>query len=124
MELTKLIHVSCALISILGFIARGILMMFDSPLLKRRWIKIAPQVVDATLLTSAIVLALQLGVSPANSPWLMTKIIALVFYIGFGVVALRLGPTKKIRIAAFLAALLVFYYIVAVAVTKSPLVIS
>jgi uncharacterized membrane protein SirB2 len=93
-------------------------------LLKVRWIKIVPHVVDATLLASAIVLAVQLGLSPSDNPWLLAKIVALVLYIGIGVVALRVGRTKQIRIIAWLAALLVFSYIVAVAVTKSPLIIS
>jgi uncharacterized membrane protein SirB2 len=39
-------------------------------------------------------------------------------------VAFRFGTTKQIRITAWLAALLVFAYIVAVAITKSPAIIS
>lgn len=124
MELIRLVHVSCAGISILGFFARGILMMLESPLLKALWIKVVPHVVDTTLLASAIVLAVQLGLSPSDNPWLLAKMVALLLYIGIGVVALRLGRTKQVRIIAWLAALLVFAYIFAVAVTKSPLIIS
>lgn len=122
MELIRLLHVSCAGISILGFIARGILMMRESPLLTARWLKMAPHIVDTLLLTTAIVMAVQIGLSPANTPWIMAKIIALLIYIGIGMVALRFGKTKSLRITAWLAALVVFGYIVAVAVTKSPLV--
>ena len=117
----KTIHVLSATISIIGFIIRGILMMRDSPLLQTGWMRIIPHIVDTVLLLSAVWLAVQFGFSPANSPWLTTKIIALLIYIGLGFVALRLGKTKQIRIVAWLIALLVFAYIVAVAFTKSPL---
>lgn len=123
MELIKLVHLSCAGLSILGFITRGILMMLESPMLKTRWMKVVPHVVDTTLLTTAIILVVQQGISPVATPWVMAKIIALVIYIGLGLVALRLGRTKLVRISAWLAALLVFSYIVAVALSKSPLVV-
>lgn len=122
MELIKLVHLSCAGLSILGFIARGILMMLESPMLKTRWMKVVPHVVDTTLLATAIILVVQQGISPVATPWVMAKIIALLIYIGLGVVALRLGSTKLVRISAWLAALLVFSYIVAVAFSKSPLI--
>jgi len=122
MELVKTIHVGCALLSILGFTFRGILMMRDSAMLQMRLFKIAPHIIDTLLLGSAIWLAVQYGISPGENPWLIAKIIALLVYIGFGTVALKRGKTKQIRVITWFAALLVFAYIVAVAVTKSILV--
>ena len=122
MELLKTIHVACALLSISGFMLRGILMLRDSAMLQMRLIKIAPHIIDTLLLGSAIWLAVQYGLSPGDNPWLLAKIVALLVYIGLGTVALKRGKTKQIRFVAWLAALLVFAYIVAVAVTKSPLV--
>lgn len=121
MEVIKTIHVLSATISIIGFFIRGVLMMRESPLMHTRWIKVIPHFVDTALLLSAIWLAVDLGFSPANSPWLAAKIIALLVYIGLGFVALRLGKTKQIRIVAWFAALVVFAYIVLVAINKSPL---
>ncbi len=120
MELIKTIHVASAGLSILGFFIRGILMMRDSPIMHTRWIRIIPHFVDTALLVSAIWLAVQFGFAPTNSPWLAAKIIALLVYIGLGFVALRLGKTLQLRIVAWLAGLLVFAYIVAVALSKSP----
>ena len=120
MELIKTIHVASAGLSILGFIIRGVLMMRDSPIMHSRWIRIIPHFVDTALLVSAIWLAVQFFFTPTNSPWLAAKIIALLLYIGLGFVALRLGKTLQLRIMAWLAALLVFAYIVAVALSKSP----
>ena len=123
MELVKTIHVGCALLSIFGFTARGVLMLRDSAMLQTRLLKIAPHIIDTLLLGSAIWLAVQYGLSPGDNPWLMAKIIALLLYIGLGAVALKRGKTKQVRIIAWLAALVVFAYIVAVAVTKSPLLL-
>jgi uncharacterized membrane protein SirB2 len=54
-------------------------------------------------------------------PWLMTKIIALLVYVGLGLVALRFGRSKGIRALAWLLGMVVFGYIVAVAMSKSAL---
>ena len=96
-------------------------MLRDSALLQRRWARIVPQLVDTVLLASAIVLAIQLHFSPLEQPWLMAKIIALFVYIGVGLVALRLGRTRRVRLFAWLSGLVIFVYIVSVALTKSPL---
>lgn len=122
MEQVKLLHVACALLSISGFVARGLLMLLDSHWLQARLVKIAPHVVDTVLLISAIVLASQWGWAALQMPWLLAKIIALLAYIGLGSVALRAGRPKVIRVSAWLGALLTVAYIVAVAVTKEPAV--
>lgn len=96
-------------------------MLRDSALLRQRWVKITPQVVDTVLLVSAIILAIQLRFSPLQQPWLMTKIIALLVYIAVGLVALRFGRSKTIRLYAWLLGLLIFIYVVSVAISKSVL---
>ena len=119
MGLVKTVHVVCVLLSFAGFFVRGIWMLRDSELLRRRWVRITPQVVDTLLLVSAIILAIQLRLSPIEQPWLMAKIIALVVYIGVGLVALKLGRSKQVRLYAWLMGLVIFGYIVSVAITKS-----
>ena len=121
MGAVKSLHIAFAALSFSGFFIRGIWMLRDSPLLKQRWVKIAPHVVDTVLLVSAIVLAVRLRMSPLDQPWLMAKIIALVAYIGVGMVALRIGRTKTVRTAAWVFGMVIFVYIVSVAVSKSVL---
>jgi uncharacterized membrane protein SirB2 len=121
MGLVKTVHVVCVLLSFAGFFVRGIWMLRDSELMRRRWVRITPQVVDTLLLVSAIVLAIQLRLSPMEQPWLMAKIIALVVYIGVGLVALKLGRSKQVRLYAWLLGLVLFGYIISVAVTKSAM---
>ena len=119
MEIVKSIHVTFVALSFAGFFIRGIWMLKDSPLLQRRWVRISPQVVDTVLLVSAIVLAVQLRFSPMEQPWLMAKIIALLAYIGVGLIALRFGRSKRTRLVAWVFGLVIFLYIVSVALTKS-----
>lgn len=114
----KVVHVGCAAISIAGFAARGIGMLCDSAWRQRRWIRVAPHVVDTLLLTSAIGLALAVRQYPFEHGWLTAKLLALVGYIVLGSVALSYGRSKAIRVSAWLAALAVFGYIVGVAVTR------
>lgn len=121
METLKAIHITFVALSFTGFFIRGMWMLRDSKLLHLRWVKIAPQVVDTVLLVSAIVLAVQLRLSPMEQPWLMAKIIALVLYIGVGLLALRFGRTRRIRFSAWLLGLVIFLYIVSVALNKSVL---
>ena len=52
--------------------------------------------------------------------WLTAKVFGLIAYIVLGTIALKRGRTPGIRTAAFCGALLVFAYIVAVAMSKSP----
>jgi uncharacterized membrane protein SirB2 len=124
MATVKIIHVVCALLSISGFVGRGILMIKESVLLRARWLRITPHVVDTLLLVSAIVLASQWGLAAFDMPWLWAKVIALLLYIALGVVALRAGRTKAVRVSAWAAAIVVFAYIVSVAISKNPLVFS
>jgi len=121
METVKTIHVAFVALSFAGFFIRGIWMLRNSTLLRQRWVRITPQVVDTVLLVSAIVLAVQLRYSPMEQPWLMAKIIALVIYIAVGLVALRFGSSKRVRLTAWLLGLFIFMYIVSVAFSKSAL---
>ena len=119
METVKTIHIAFVTLSFAGFFVRGIWMLKDSKLLQQRWVKISPQIVDTVLLVSAIVLAVQLRVSPLEQAWLMAKIIALLLYIAAGLVALRFGRSRRIRLNAWLFGLVIYLYIVSVALSKS-----
>ena len=90
-EALKHIHISCALLSIAGFTLRGYWMLTGSSLLRRRSAKVLPHVIDSLLLGSAIGMLLIWQVSPLQLSWLSAKIIALLVYIGLGMVALRFG---------------------------------
>ncbi len=118
----KDIHVTCVILTWLLFFVRGIWMLRDSPLLRKKLTRRVPPLVDTVLLASAIVQAMTLHQYPITHDWLTAKLIALLFYIGLGMVALTYGRTKRIRIAAWVGAQLCFFYIVSVALTRNPAV--
>ncbi len=120
----KHLHITFAMLSGLLFLVRGIWMLSGSQRLQARWVKIVPHIVDTLLLVSAIGLVVASSQYPGQAPWLSAKLVALVGYIVLGVIALKRGRTQQVRTAAFIGALACFAYIVAVAVTKNPLVVG
>ncbi len=117
----KIIHISCAVISITGFILRGVFMLNNSPLLKHPVSKILPHVVDSLLLVSALTMMFLSSQYPFVLDWLSAKVIALLVYIMLGMVAFRFGNTREIKILAWVLAILTFGYIIAVALSRSVL---
>ena len=117
----KYLHIAFVALSFSLFFLRGLWMLNSSSMLQQRWVKITPHIVDTGLLLSAIALAYQLSMSPLSTPWLMAKIIALVLYIVVGTIAIKRGKTRTIRLTAWVTALFIFLYILAVAITHNPL---
>lgn len=116
----KAIHVSAVALSGIGFFARGLGMLMDARWVSTRIAHTAPQLVDTVLLVSAVALAWTVRVSPLAAPWLGAKIVGLVAYVGLGLVALRFGRSRAVRGAAWIAAMLLFGFIVSVAISKDP----
>ncbi len=121
--LLKLIHVSAVLLSYLLFLTRGIWMMRASTQLQQRWVKIMPHVIDTVLLASAIMLAVLIQQNPLTDAWLTAKVVGLLVYIGCGMVALRFGKTRTVKVGSWIMAQIVFFYIVLVALTKNPAIL-
>ena len=118
--LIKTIHLVSAALSFGGFVLRGFWMLRASPLLAHKLTRTLPHIVDTVLLGSAILLAINIHQYPGVHGWLTAKVLALLAYIVLGSIALKRGRTRTIRITAWLAAMLVFLYIVSVALTRSP----
>lgn len=116
----KHLHLTFVALSLILFVVRGIWLFTNSNLLGKKWVKILPHIVSTLLLVSGIALAVHLNMSPGSQPWLLAKIIALVVYIGLGVAAFK-AANPVVRKAYWVIALLVFAYMVSVAVTKNPL---
>ncbi len=122
-SLLKQLHLTTIAITLALFVLRGIWMMAASPRLHARWVRIVPHVNDTLLLTSGISLAVLLQQYPLVHGWLTAKFFALILYIVLGTYALKdseRGKTRGQRVAAWAAALLVFGYMVSVAITHNP----
>ncbi len=116
----KHLHVTCVILSITGFCLRGILLLQKSALMERRWMRIVPHVNDSILLAAGIALTVLVGQYPFVTGWLTAKLFGLLAYIVLGAVALRAGRPPAVRVAAGLAAVATFGWIVSVALSKHP----
>jgi uncharacterized membrane protein SirB2 len=116
----RLLHRACAMVSIAGFVLRWLAGLAGRPWVRGRLARSLPHVVDTLLLLSAVALAMGAGLDPFETPWLATKIVALLAYIGLGLLALSPRRALAVRGAAGAAAVLVFGHIVAVAMLKQP----
>lgn len=115
----KLLHQSAVALSGLGFAARGLASLRGARWPQSRVAKTLPHLLDTCLLVSAIALAYQLRLSPTDTSWLQAKIAALFGYIGLGMVALRPRFRWGHRCLAWVMALLVYGWMVSVAVLKN-----
>jgi uncharacterized membrane protein SirB2 len=115
----KTLHMASVTASLALFVLRGAWLWRSPARLRLRWVRIVPHVVDTILLATGITLAALLGASGPHA-WLGAKIAGLVVYIVLGSIALKYGRTSGVRLAAFIAALATFAWIVSVAITKSP----
>ncbi|TNF35323.1 MAG: regulator SirB [Gammaproteobacteria bacterium] len=114
----KYTHISCAILSITGFVVRGIWMLRDSSLLQHVLTRRLPHVIDSLLLATALLMVYLSRQYPFVFDWLTAKVMALVIYILLGTVALKRGKTLRVRAIAGMAALCTFVYILAVALTR------
>ncbi len=117
----KTLHVGSVALTGAFFALRGVWMLLDSRHLRARWVRVTAPIVDTLLLLTAIGLMLIIEQYPGTHSWLTAKIVALFAYIGLGMVGLRYGATRPVRTVAWLGALLVLAYILAVALTRDPL---
>lgn len=118
--LIKHLHMTTAIVSIVFFIVRAWWSVRESPLLQRRWVKILPHVNDTLLLVLGVMLAVTLSMSPHQHPWLAAKLLGLIIYILLGTVAIKRGRTPLTRGLTAVAAIAVFFYVYATAMTKDP----
>ena len=99
--LVKHIHLICVALSVFLFAFRFYLQQTQSQMMTRKWLKIAPHVIDTLLLLSAIGLCLILAQYPFVQPWLTEKVFLVVCYILLGLRALNTAKSKVSRWSAF-----------------------
>ncbi len=115
----KHLHILFVALSGAGFALRGAWMLRGSPLLRHRLARVVPHFVDSALLASAVALAVMSSQYPFVFDWLTAKVCGLLVYIVLGALALR-GRSYGRRAVAFVAAVLVYAWIVSVALSRQP----
>jgi uncharacterized membrane protein SirB2 len=116
----KLVHIAAVLTSGLLFLLRGAALHAGQSWGKAAPLRYLTYAVDTVLLTAALMLATLLHQYPFVHGWLTTKVLLLVVYIVLGTYALKRGATRKVRIGCWLAALLVYGFIISVARAHHP----
>ena len=116
----KSVHYYLAILSLAGFILRGIWLWSDSTLFQHRVTWVLPHLIDTLFLVAGLALAHRIFQYPFTHGWLTAKLLGLIAYILLGTVALKRGKTRAIRGGAFIAAILVFSWVISVAMSKSP----
>jgi len=81
------------------------------------FLRVAPHVIDTVLLATGIAMIVISGAVPWKVSWTLAKLLALLVYIGLGLVAMK--SRGALSVLAFVLATLVFAYMVMVAISKS-----
>jgi len=116
----KWVHVAAVLASGSLFALRGIAMLAGTRWYMAPALRYLSYSIDTVLLTAAMMLATVLHKYPFVQAWLTVKVVMLVIYVVLGSYALKRGTTRAARARAFVAALLVFAFIVSVARAHDP----
>ena len=121
MEYTALkhTHMFLALISVVLFYTRAFARIKQLQFAKNKLVFIVSHSVDTLLLVSAVALAMTLGMSPHNQPWLLEKIILVVAYIAVGIFMARQKHIKG-QLSLLLLATTVIFAIFYLARFKTP----
>lgn len=116
----KIFHLTFILLSISSFVGRVYLAEKRPEMLEQKWIKIGPHVINSLLLLTGFALVFQGSWFSAEYGWIIAKLIALVAYVGLGIVAIK--SQGELRWKAFAGALACFVYIAVVAATKNAFI--
>lgn len=116
----KILHLTFILLSISSFIGRVYLAEKRPEMLEQKWIKIGPHIINSLLLLTGFTLVFQGSWLSGEYGWIIAKLIALVAYVGLGIVAIK--SQGELRWKAFAGALACFVYIAVVAVTKNAFI--
>lgn len=120
----KLVHVAAVITSGLLFLLRGLVVQAGRQW--GRWAMAAPlrylsYGVDTVLLTAALMLLTILPAAVYANGWLAIKVSLLVVYVALGTFALKRGRTRRMRLACFIGALVVYSTMLAIARTHDPI---
>jgi uncharacterized membrane protein SirB2 len=96
---------------------RGVLAVTGSAYANHAILRRLSYAIDTIMLAAALWLASIIHQWPFVQPWLTTKVLLLLVYIALGLIALRFGKTRPVRLACFTVALIVYSFIISVAIT-------
>jgi uncharacterized membrane protein SirB2 len=117
----KAVHIAAVMASGLLFLLRGAAVQFGATWAMAAPLRYLSYSIDTVLLTAALMLATILHQYPFVHGWLTAKVLLLVCYVVLGSFALKRGRTRAVRTWCWIAALLVYLFIVSIARAHHPL---
>ncbi len=113
----KHMHVTFVALSVVLFALRFLWVSLDAKIVRQKWVKIVPHVIDTLLLVTIIGLM-------SHRPWdafASNKVLGLVVYIAAGIVAMKAAKAWQ-RTLGFLVALGAIGFLFHVAFSKQALI--
>jgi len=114
----KHLHMTLAALSVALFTLRFIWLLLSSENLNKKWVKIAPHIIDTFLLLLGVMMAVKLAINPLEYLWLAEKILGIIAYIFTGYYTLKLARNNMFRVIGYLGAIGWFMLVVRIAMTK------
>ncbi|RYV00758.1 invasion protein [Shewanella sp. OPT22] len=119
----KHLHLMLIALSVVFFTVRFVLHLRGSAILEKKFLKIAPHVIDTFLLLSGVALCFIINQYPFENPWLTEKIGAVAAYIVLGIIAMKIDRGAIFKIFAYIGAISWLVYAARMAVFKQPIMI-
>lgn len=119
--MAKHLHLTAVALSVTLFLIRFLWAQKNPLILEKFWAKVLPHIIDTVLLGSAVWLCVIISQYPLVNGWLTFKVVGVVAYIVFGLIALKKAKTAPVKWLAFIAALLSLAMTAHVAISKQPM---
>jgi len=107
-----------AVLSILLFTLRFAWTIAGSAQLEKKWVKIAPHIIDTFLLLLGVGMMMKLALNPFEQLWLGEKLLAVLAYIFTGYYTLKLARNRTMQIIGYLGAMGWVMLVVRLAISK------
>lgn len=123
----KHFHLTMAILSMVFLVVRFIMGMRNPAVLNKAFFKIPPHIVDALFVISIIAMISTVNITVYPSGWIGEKAALFIAYIVFSVVtvlAVRGRMSSKLRIPAFVLALLSWIWAIKIAFMKTPFLLG
>ncbi len=120
----KMLHITTVVFTGIFFLVRFIWMINGTLQGRGNWVRRLPATNDTILLVCGLTMSTIINQYPFINSWLTAKVLVLLAYIISGVIALRLGRSRRIRIIAGIFALFCYGYIVSAALKHHPFPLS
>lgn len=117
----KALHITVVLLSGALFALRGLAMLRGQRWGMARPVRLGSYAIDTLLLAAGLAMWWLLSLNPLRETWLGAKLLLLLLYIVLGSLALKRARSRAGRVAALVAALACYAWMLSVARAHHPL---